>query len=477
MVLSDSLYGATADLDGDGYDSALVWSQDDFVIYACEGIEPVFPDEEPAFVAHELYYDIDLESDIDTIWVEDISGDDRDEIVVSTDDNFLMLLNGTTGEVIWNVTMDERIREVRFGQFTGSADLDLAVLCGTGTSSVAILDGEDGSEVTRIVPTEPKHVIRDCEAGEFNAGHSGDEIVVLFEKTSVPTKGYLAWYDRGGNHLYTSSFNATSTGNHLTVGNYLGGATLDAAFGGYDNFLRVYNGSSGVYIWGFTNGRSIYDLISGDFDGDVYEDLAFRDSFDDVTMVSGATRTSVYTIIIPTGDFRGFYAADLYNNDSIDELIINWREIGIRGFDYIGNEVWFYEMPLKIKPKAMFGDMDRDGHTDLVVTNHDYVTAVSGATLDVIWHHRSNDSIYAPAVGIFYEEGSAPDVAMAHYSKLLVVSGSWPAPIPPPPAALPALLSMSFAEMVLVAAATGLPLSALILFGFVCMRRRRRKGE
>ena len=468
---------ATADLDGDGYDSALVWSQDDFVIYACEGIEPVFPDEEPAFVAHELYYDIDLESDIDTIWVEDISGDDRDEIVVSTDDNFLMLLNGTTGEVIWNVTMDERIREVRFGQFTGSADLDLAVLCGTGTSSVAILDGEDGSEVTRIVPTEPKHVIRDCEAGEFNAGHSGDEIVVLFEKTSVPTKGYLAWYDRGGNHLYTSSFNATSTGNHLTVGNYLGGATLDAAFGGYDNFLRVYNGSSGVYIWGFTNGRSIYDLISGDFDGDVYEDLAFRDSFDDVTMVSGATRTSVYTIIIPTGDFRGFYAADLYNNDSIDELIINWREIGIRGFDYIGNEVWFYEMPLKIKPKAMFGDMDRDGHTDLVVTNHDYVTAVSGATLDVIWHHRSNDSIYAPAVGIFYEEGSAPDVAMAHYSKLLVVSGSWPAPIPPPPAALPALLSMSFAEMVLVAAATGLPLSALILFGFVCMRRRRRKGE
>jgi hypothetical protein len=469
---------ATADVDGDGYDTALVWSQDDFVIYACNGIEPVFPDEEPAFIAHELYYEVDLGSDIDTIWVEDISGDSRDEIVASTDDNFLMLLNGTTGEVIWNVTMDERIREMRFGQFSGSADLDLAVLCGTGTSSfVAILDGEDGSEVTRIAPTEPNHVIRDCQVGEFNAGHSGDEIVVLFEKLSGPTKGYLAWYDRGGNHLYTSSTNATSTGNHLTVGNYLAGAALDAAFGGYDNILRVYNGSSGFYTWGFSNGKSIYDLISGDFDGDVYEDLAFLDSSEDVTMISGATQMPVYIIGIPLGDFRGFYAADLYNNDNIDELIINWKEIGIRGFDDIGNEVWFYEMPLKGTPKVMFGDMDLDGHTDLVVTNYDYVTAVSGATLAVIWHHRSNDSIYVPAVGVFYEVGSAPDVAMAHYSKLRVVSGTWPAPIPPPPAAPVPPFIMSLAEMVFVAAATGLPLCALVLFGFVYVRRRRRKGE
>jgi len=469
---------ATADVDGDGFHSALVWSQNDFVIYVCDGAKPVFPDEEPAYVAHELYYDIDLESDIDRIWVEDFSGDSRDEIVVSTDDNFLMLLNGTTGEVIWNVTMDERIREVRFGQFTGSVDLDLAVLCGSGTSSfVAILDGEDGSEVTRIAPTEPNHVIRDCEAGEFNAGHSGDEIVVLFEKPSGPAKGYLAWYDRGGHHLYTSNFNATNTGNHLTVGNYLADATLDAAFGGYDHVLRVYNGSSGLYAWGFSNGKSVYDLISGDFDGDVYEDLAFLDSSEDVTMVSGLTRMNVYTISIPLGDFRGFYAADLYSNDNIDELIINWKEIGIRGFDDIGNEVWFYEMPLKVRPKVMFRDMDLDGHTDLVVTNYDYVSTVSGATLAVIWHHRSNDSIYAPSVGIFYEAGSAPDVAMAHNSRLLVVSGSWPAPIPPPPVVPAPPLSMSFAEMVFVAAATGLPVGALVLFGLVYMRRRRRKGE
>jgi hypothetical protein len=134
-------------------------------------------------------------------------------------------------------------------------------------------------------------------------------------------------------------------------------------------------------------------------------------------------------------------------------------------------------MPLKVKPIVMFVDMDLDGHTDLVVTNYDYVSAVSGATQAVIWHHRSNDSIYAPAVGVFYEVGSAPDVAMAHYSNLLVVSGSWPAPTPPSPAAPAPPLVMSFAEMVFVAAATGLPLGALVLFGFVWVRRRRRKGE
>ena len=469
---------ATADVNGDGYDTALVWSQDDFVIYACDGVEPVFPDEEPAFMAHELYYEVHLESDIDTIWVEDISGDSRDEIVASTDDNFLMLLNGTTSEIIWNVTLIDTIREVRFGHFAGSADLDLAVLYGSGTSAIiSLLDGEDGSEFAQIVPTESNHVIRDCETGEFNTGHSGDEIVVLFEKTSMPSKGYLAWYDRGGNHLYTSSGNATSTGNHLTVGNYLGGATLDAAFGGYDHILRVYNGSSGFYTWSFTNGKSIYDLISGDFDGDVYEDLAFLDSSEDVTMVSGVTQMPVYIIAIPLGDFRGFHAADLYNNDNIEELIINWREIGIRAFDAIGNEVWFYAMPLKVKPIVMFGDMDLDGHIDLVVTNYDYVSAVSGATRAVIWHHRSNDSIYAPAVGVFYEVGSAPDVAMAHYSNLLVVSGSWPAPTPPSPAVPAPPLVMSFAEMVFIAAATGLPLGALVLFGFVYVRKKRRKGE
>ncbi|MGY5861929.1 MAG: hypothetical protein RTU09_06105 [Candidatus Thorarchaeota archaeon] len=469
---------AAADLDGDGVDSAVVWGEGPYAIYACDGVKPVFPDEEPAFVAHELYYDIDLGSDIDTIWVEDISGDSRDEIVVSTDDNFLMLLNGTTSEVIWSVTIADTIREVRFGQFTGSASLDLAVLFGSGTSSfIAILDGDDGSEFAQIVPMEPNHAIRDCETGEFNTGHSGDEIVVLFEKTTATTKGYLAWYDRGGNHLYTSSINATSTGNHLSVGNYLGGATLDAAFGGYDHNLRVYNGSSGFFMWGFSNGKSIYDLVSGGFDGDVYEDLAFLDSSENVTTVSGATHMNIYTINIPLGDFNGFYAADLYNNDNIDELVVNWNEIGIRGFDDTGNEVWFYEMPLTVTPRVTFGDMDLDGHTDLVVTNYDYVSTVSGATGAVIWHHLSNDSIYAPAVGIFYEASSAPDVVMAHNSKLLVVSGSWPAPIPPLPVIPAPPLSMSFAEMVLIAAATGLPLSALVLFGFVYMRKKRRRGE
>jgi LPXTG-motif cell wall-anchored protein len=36
---------------------------------------------------------------------------------------------------------------------------------------------------------------------------------------------------------------------------------------------------------------------------------------------------------------------------------------------------------------------------------------------------------------------------------------------------------MSFVEMMLVAAATGLPVGALVLFGFVYMRKKRRKDE
>ena len=79
---------------------------------------------------------------------------------------------------------------------------------------------------------------------------------------------------------------------------------------------------------------------------------------------------------------------------------------------------------------------------------------------------------------MFDDATSARDIVVYSGSDLYVFSGTQ---LPPPftlPAAPPAAsLSMSFAEMVLVAATTDLPVGALVLFGLVYVRRRRRKGE
>ena len=54
-------------------------------------------------------------------------GDARDEIVVATNNDFLALLNGTTSEIIWNVSIGANIKGVEFGHMTGDASLDMAV--------------------------------------------------------------------------------------------------------------------------------------------------------------------------------------------------------------------------------------------------------------------------------------------------------------------------------------------------------------
>ncbi|MBD3157374.1 MAG: PQQ-binding-like beta-propeller repeat protein [Candidatus Lokiarchaeota archaeon] len=444
-VTGGQLWSITAaHLEDDGFLSPVAWDDSNGDIFATHHVIPTDYEEEPTYEMHSVYWNRTLDEELSGIWVEDVAGDSRDEIVVTDDSGGLMLLNGTTSNPIWNVTLASAALDVSFGTHTGTSDLDLTVR--TADKQVVLLDGDDGSVVFNL-SSPLDHYISGHFSGEYSSTNAGDEIVLLYEKRTVPRKSYLVWYDRAGIQLYVSDVNVTNAWNQLVTGHFSGASTLDIAFGGYDHYVNVYNGSDGKQLWTYNIGGSIYGMRAGDVNGDSYDDIAARDSSEDITVVNGQTGGLLYKKFFGIGDIESFELIDLVDNDGEDDLVISYADEGVKAYDSVGTQRWFFNAPLVMSywNKMMtFDDMDSDGHTDLVVMNHNYVTVISGEDAKLIWHYRSNDRNQYPATGHFHSISGAPDVVVGYRYDLFVVSGTNPAPDPPDALSTPELAPLGF---------------------------------
>ncbi|MFW9910608.1 MAG: FG-GAP repeat domain-containing protein, partial [Candidatus Thorarchaeota archaeon] len=175
---------------------------------------------------------------------------------------------------------------------------------------------------------------------------------------------------------------------------------------------------------------------------------------------------------------RATYAADL-NGDGVDELIANVERYGVYGFNYLGSEEWRWLAPLVVNSAdstCAFADMDGDGATDLIFTNHNYLHVVSIKKLQLLWHYSTDHRIVLPKPGRFASAGLLRDVVSYWAGNVYVISGTLPTPIPPG-SPIPALYSLNFGYMALLAAGVGIPIGILVLLPIAIVWKRKKQRK
>jgi hypothetical protein len=373
--------------------------------------------------------------------------------------------------------MGEPVYALGFGDIDGTGYLDLVAAMHDG--NVYVYRGEDGFLISTI--SKPNdHSPEAIHVGEFDNDNDGDEILVLFERKQTPKNAFLVWYDESGVELRRSSNNLTDTNNRMAFGFITGGLTLDVVVGGPNEIAYVFKGKDGSLIWDYDLNTMIRGIVVGNFTGDQYADVALRDSDDDITVIDGETHLDIMTKYYTTGRVRNYYAADLEGDDGVDELVVSVVRYGVYAFDMTGDTVWFYPAPLVIGSRCLFDDFDRDGHTDLVFLNHEYINIVSGATERLLWHYVHDDVIHNPMVGHFIKvamrEIAPPDILSYSQYEFFVISGRAPSSSgdihrrgrSP---------SNALVERIIMVSSVGIPVCILFIAIPMDLKKRRRKKE
>ena len=460
-----------ADLDGSGVDSIISWDYETWRILAVDSYELVTPVEEEAYPVHQVYWDTTIPSGyVYGTEVADLNSDGIDEVIAWDPNGMIHLLNGTNGAYLWSQLMPFAVNKVRIGNLDGSGWLDIAALVDDG--STYTLRGIDGAQIGSIaLPTS--YSLVDFYAGQFNTPHANDEIAFLFQSAA---NAFMAWYDGNGTRLYRST-NVSALYGHMAVGRFLGFTTQDIVVGGswagYGAAVmyRGYDGASAPWI--LIASTDIYGIIAGNFTGDGYADFALEDENQTLHVVDtyAGTQTAALTTSV---SLRGYYAADL-DGDGLDEVVMNLERIGVRAYSYSGSLEWQYVAPLmtgSFDSTCAFADMNRDGRTDLVFTNREYINVVDGVTGLLVWHYASSARNVQPKPGHFTGSEDALGVLSYWTGTMYVVSGVLPTPTPPMYPEGPVVLS--YGEGLVVAAAVGVPVVLLLIVPVLHILKRRR---
>ena len=467
-------YGVgSADIHGSGEDTAFVWDLVSFVIKGYDSYERVVPLVPDAYSAHGLYWDKALSNtSLGGTQVADFNSDGLDEIVTWDKNATVYLLNGTNGAIIWKIPFAQTVTQVRIGDMDGVGWLDLVVR--DANNDICVLSGTDGSQIGSIAhPTG--FSVQDIYAEDFSGTYADDEIAVLWQSS---THVFIGWYNYDGSLHYKSSFNVTGQVAHMAVGRILGNPRPDVIIGGTNEAALIYRGSDGVFWWLYDlTPYSIYNIVVANLTGDDQADFILQDSSYKLHIINSNTQLQTY-YVNSLSLIKQFGAADI-DNDGIDEIVWSQERYGISGINYLGTLEWSFSAPLLTSTAdwvMAFADMDADGYSDIVMSNHEYIDVISGKTTRLIWHYVSNDTNTRPQVGHFVGASAPLDILSYRLGRIYVVSGTHPAPMPPG-TPVPMFRYADFGSIVALVAMVGLPLVALMLAPVGLVWYRRRKSE
>jgi hypothetical protein len=474
-----------AEIHGEGIDSLISWSETHNKIFAIDGLEPYAVEVPPEWVVHDMYWEQEFnESTVIGTWVEDVLGDEREEIVVTDKYQNLFLINATTGGVIWNRTMEGQVKEVRFGDMDGQGAPEMGVLL--NPHMVVLIDVTTGNNITNIIAPVNTRMVS-CIIGPFSDKEESpyDELCVLFwEKGSKQV--FARWFNKAGNKLWWVDTNRTSSSYelYLAAGNLTASPTWDILYCGPTLPCQFFIGYDGTYR--FSVGDNCYGIIVGNFLDDEYEEFAIMEGNGDINqfdVIYSGDWTADYLSsieIAPVKYIRDFYAADIYLNDGRDEVVVNAMLHGVLGFDASANEVWRFETPLVISAhdsSCDFGDADGDGHTDLIFSNWNYIDVISGATERLLWHYRSDDRCSYPKVGHFYDMSTPLDVLTYYSSSVYIVSGSETPPTPPPIPVARIAAAKTMAQVIMETTITFVPIGIIIIMPIAIIWKKKKELE
>jgi hypothetical protein len=313
----------------------------------------------------------------DFMVVADFNNDGNADVFISQDDagsSQILLGNGSgglSGGSIVNVTFGHRVVP---GDFNKDGKLDLA-LVGDGATFVSVSLGDGLGHFSAAKTFPVSNGARFIATADFN----NDGNLDLVTAGHVNGISVLAG-DGAGNFGAATSVSLGFSTETVTVADFNGDSKPDLAVsGGQSIAILAGNGTGGFGTPAlYRTNTSAFDIVSGDFNGDSKADVAITNAnFSSLTSMSlfygDGSGTLRFASVIPVGSSPfGITSGDL-NNDGHDDLVytnISHNTVSV----LINNGSGGFGPPASFavgsEPRSVaLGDLNGDQKVDLVTAN------------------------------------------------------------------------------------------------------------
>jgi len=232
-----------------------------------------------------LYWNRTLKGTISDLVVADANGDGYQEIGVATSKYKIYLLNGTNGNVIWDIITEELPIYLKAGNFRGDSKKEL--LFSTDQDYCVVLDTTQGAQISLFTTQSP---IR----GLYTANLTGDPFNDIIVTTGLITPFNLsAIAGNTFNLLWT--FISPLGFSTITPINYLPENYDEVIVSTLNNSVYLL-GSSGAPKFNFTISRSVNQLVLSDLTQDGTKEFIFAASNNHLLTINGTSRKPLWTV-------------------------------------------------------------------------------------------------------------------------------------------------------------------------------------
>ncbi|MCK4288335.1 MAG: PQQ-binding-like beta-propeller repeat protein, partial [Bacteroidales bacterium] len=316
----------------------------------------------------------------------DITGDEVDDVIICSEDNFVRCFNGNSSgvaDVLWedeiysgNIYNQNGLAIIEDIDSDGYAD----VIVGTtgGDRSIIALSGKTGEMIW-------KHDTHEYGSGGWvyqvncSYDYNDDGITDVLAATgndggnTGPRRVYCL------NGLTGESIWECFTGGAVfsTIGieDFTGDGKPDVLAGATDSYEtqgKVYgiNGDNGNIEWTFlTEGTSVWALMQlNDITGKGVKDVAAGDFGGNFYFINPESGSQIHNGSISTVIILRFAKLDDVNNDGHPDILVahsGTNGIVLSGFD--GSTIWFWSLADKSWNVARIGDITGDNINDVII--------------------------------------------------------------------------------------------------------------
>ncbi len=397
------------------------------------------------------------------LWTYDTNGDSVTEFAVADSTGTLYLYHPVNPTQLWKIDLGDAIMDVKFADFNGDSVADLLVLVKKSDRYLVIgINSITGMPIAGIENYSPiDERINLIEVGDFRTSISGTEYAVVY--TTNINKTYVVFYNTAGAQVAVSADNATSfypTG--TLVGQWSGDSSLELGVvgitAGTEGDMWLWQGN-GDLLGSLPSGLPlIVDVVTGDFDGATFDDMAvaFVDGRVTSFQVFGIDFWTVYV----NATVRSLVAANVVG-DARNEIIVNTDETGIIVTDaQVFDVKWQYNALTTVGKKLVVADVDQNGVKDLVLMLKDHIAIVEYGSGNVIGAYVAWSSPQTIYVGNFDDSTRLGLMYFSNKTVYAITDHTFP---PPQPGSSGELAFDSIVTSVVVSSVIIMPFAAILV--------------
>jgi len=380
--------------------------------------------------------------------IQDITGDEVDDMVICTEDNFIRCFNGNSSgiaDVLWateiysgNVAYQNDITTIPDIDSDGYED----VIVGTtgADESVVAISGKTGTVIWKFETSDftgvggwlfQVHVKYDYNSDDFpdviaasSDGAEGDGPARIICLDGI--SGDLIWDYYTGGPNFSAIGVSDFTGDDFP--DAIGGSSSSDETQGYVYGINGLDGTlewtyqvDGSSVWALEqlndiNGNGTEDIIAGDFDSKYY----YLEGENGAELFSD--NLGFFNIILR------FARLDDVNGDGHPDFVPGYRgDVGTMLNGYDGSDIWTYSLADKSWCVDRIGDVTGDGVNDVIIgtlytNNYCYfLDGVTGEELEKIFYDEPVDAIRS--IPDIVGDGSMEMVTGGRWGKVTCYSG------------------------------------------------------